>query len=194
MESHSPDLNSALDYLKLLWSDALTSLIADETNTYARQKKRSKWVDVTTDEVWTFFGIIITIGIHRLPRITDYWSGDSLLGVPAVQQAMSLNRFWDAWSNIHVVDNDTLHGKVHASDKIKPVIDTLSETFLKHYSPGQEICVDETMVKYKGRCKGKVRMPKKPVKIGYKIWCCSCCCCGYLCTFQVYKGTIQRQG
>ena len=58
--------NSALDYLKLLWSDAL---IADETNTYAR---RSKWIDVTTDEVWTFFGIIITMGIHRLPRITEW--------------------------------------------------------------------------------------------------------------------------
>ena len=57
MESHSPDLNSALDYLKLLSLDALRSLIADETNTYAR---RSKWVDVTTDEVWTSFGIITT--------------------------------------------------------------------------------------------------------------------------------------
>lgn len=189
VEGHSPEVNNALDYFKLLWPDALTSLIADESNRYAGQKKRSNWVDVTTDEVWTFLGIIITMGIHRLPRIRDYWSSDSLLGVPAVQQAMSLNRFWDIWSNIHVVDNDTLHGKAYASDKIKPVVDTLSETFLKYYSPGQEICVDETMVKYKGHCKGKVRMPKKPVKLGYKIWCCSCCCCGYLCSFQVYNGT-----
>ena len=53
---------------------------------------------------------------------------------------------------------------VHASGKIKPVIDTLSETFLKHYSTGQQIHVDETMVKYKSRCKRKVRMPKKPVR------------------------------
>ena len=32
-------------------------------------------------------------------------------------------------------------------------------------------------------------MPKKPIKLGYKIWCCSCCCCVYLCSFQVYNGT-----
>ena len=32
-------------------------------------------------------------------------------------------------------------------------------------------------------------MPKKPIKLGYKIWCCSCCCCAYLCSFQVYNGT-----
>ena len=31
-------------------------------------------------------------------------------------------------------------------------------------------------------------MPKKPIKLGYKVWCCSCSCCGYLCTFQLYEG------
>ena len=43
-------------------------------------------------------------------------------------------------------------------------------------------------MKYKGHIKGKVRMPKKPIKMGFKIWCCCCSCCGYLCTFQVYEG------
>ena len=41
-------------------------------------------------------------------------------------------------------------------------------------------------MKYKGCVGGKVVMPRKPVKKGFKIWCCSCC--GYLCTFQVYHG------
>ena len=31
-------------------------------------------------------------------------------------------------------------------------------------------------------------MPNKPIKLGYKVWCCSCSCCGYLCTFQFYDG------
>lgn len=35
------------------------------------------------------------------------------------------------------------------------------------------------MVKYKCRAKGKVHIPKKPVKVG---------CCGYLRNFQVYDG------
>ena len=41
VESYSPDSYNALDYLKLFWPDALTSLIANETNRYARQKVRS---------------------------------------------------------------------------------------------------------------------------------------------------------
>ena len=32
-------------------------------------------------------------------------------------------------------------------------------------------------------------MTRKPVKLGFKIWCCSCSCCGHLCTFQVYHGS-----
>ena len=26
------------------------------------------------------------------------------------------------------------------------------------------------------------------MKQGFKVWCCSCSCCGYLCTFQIYHG------
>ena len=41
VERHSPGLYNALDYLKLLWPDALTSLIVTGTNRYARWKKRT---------------------------------------------------------------------------------------------------------------------------------------------------------
>ena len=34
-------------------------------------------------------------------------------------------------------------------------------------------------------------MPRKPVKLGFKIWCCLCSCCGYLCRFQVYHGASR---
>ena len=30
-------------------------------------------------------------------------------------------------------------------------------------------------------------MPRKPVQ-GFQVWCCSCSCCGYSCTFQIYHG------
>ena len=71
---------------------------------------------------------------------------------------------------------------------IKPILDVLSRTFLSNYSPSQELSVDEAMIKYKGHIRGKVRMPNKSIKAGFKVWCCCCSCCGYLCTFQVYEG------
>ena len=119
------------------------------------KKKRKQWVNTSTSEIWTFLGIVILMGIHRLPRIRDYWSTNTLLGVPRIQQQMSLKRFWEVWSNLHVVNNETA-SKYELSYKIKPVLDTLSRTFFEQYNPSQELSVDEAMVKYKGRATGKV--------------------------------------
>ena len=113
------------------------------------------------------------IYISPKPRISHYWSSDSLLGVTDVRECMSLSRFWAIWSNVHVVDNSTLSPGDGLVAKIKPVLDVLSDTFMMNYSPAQELSVDEAMIKYKGRVrKGKVKMPKKPIKEWFKVWCC----------------------
>ena len=111
---------------------------------------------------------------------------DCFLGISALQGCMSLSRFWALWSNL---DNQCIEPSGGVSRKIKPVLDTLiTSSFLRSYSPGQELSVDEGMVKYTGCAGGKVVMPNKPIRKGFKIWSCSCSCCGYLCTFQVYQG------
>ena len=73
--------------------------------------------------------------------------------------------------------------------KFKPTLDVLSRTFLSNYSPGQELSVDEAMIKYEGHIRGKVRMPKKPIIIGFKCGAAVLAAMAtYLCTFQVYEG------
>ena len=67
-------------------------------------------------------------------------------------------------------------------------------SYFLNYCPGQELSIDEAMIKYKGHARGKVRMHNKPVKMGFKVWCCCCSCCGYLCTFQAYEGRPWIQG
>ena len=190
VDSSSPEGKSALDYLRLLWPTAICQMICLETNNYALQHNRLNWAPVSTDEVWTFLAIVVLMGIHRLPTINQYWSQNRFLGVPAIPQQMSRQRFWKLWSNLHLVDNQRAdcRGTSGVSRKVKPLLETLSRTFCLHYTPSQEISVDEAMVKFKGRSKGKVYMPRKPVKEGFKIWCCSCSCCGYLCSFRLYEG------
>ena len=184
-----PAEHTPLDYLSLLWPDSLNDLIVTESNRYAGRKNRSRWVDITKSEFLAFLGVQLAMGIHRLPRINDAWSKDKLLGVEGIQRCISRTRFWDIRSNLHLVDDAALPpGGSSLTRKIKPLLDTLGDRFFLNHSPGQELAVDEAMIKYKGRAKGKVVMPKKPIKKGFKIWCCCCSCCGYLCTFQVYEG------
>ena len=52
-------------------------------------------------------GLLLSWKFIGYPQIKDYWSMDSLLGVTAVQQSMSLRRLWQLWSNLHLVDNET---------------------------------------------------------------------------------------
>ena len=178
--------------MRLLWPNTLCELIAQETNRYAIvDHKLKNWSDVTAEELWAFLGIIVIImGIHRLPEIDNYWSSDRFLGVEAIQKCMSRNRFWSIWSNIHLVDNSSIEKMHGQSFRLKPLFDVLTFIFQEHYSPGQELSLDESMVKYKGRGRGKVKMPKKHTREGFKVWSCSSAKTGYLCTFQIYDGML----
>ena len=119
------------------------------------------------------------MGIKKLPRIKHYWSSSLSFAVIIPHQ-----RFWQIWSNLHVVDNSKVSGCEGLTRKFKLILGILSRTFSLNYSPGQELAVDEAMIKYKGHIRGKVHMSGKPIKEGFKVCCCYCSCCGYLCTFQ----------
>ena len=168
----------------------MSTYIAGETNEYARQVKVGRCY--SGEEVWVFLGIFMEMGIHRVPRIVDYWSRNPLLGIVPVKQAMSLNRFKALWRYLHCDDNKSITDSSDIASKVKTVVEVLGRTFLANYHPSQELSVDEMMVKYKGRKGGKIHMPNKPVKLGFKVWSCSCSCCGYLCMFQLYIYSGRR--
>ena len=71
MHGPSQDLNpkdsSPFDFLSLLWPASLCASIAMETNRYACQKRAQNWHDTGTPEIWTFLGVILLMGIKRLP-------------------------------------------------------------------------------------------------------------------------------
>ena len=73
-------------YYRLLWPATLYKLMAVETDRYAFQKGTSSWQSVRLSEIWTFLGMTILMGIKRLPRISNYWSRDSFIGVPNLGQ------------------------------------------------------------------------------------------------------------
>ena len=139
-----------------------------------------------------FVGMTIAMAIHKLPRIKNYWNGHWAPGVPQYRQIFTRDWYWYLFSNIHLVDNskrvahqDPTHDRLF---KIRLLITALSETFGEHYSPSCNISMDESIVRFKGRSMLKQYLPMKPIKRGFKVWCLSCACCGYLLLFQVYTG------
>ena len=72
--------------------------------------------------------------------------------------------------------------------KVRPVIETLRESFLSSYNPHRENSIDEAMVKFKGRSTLKQYMPKKPIKRGFKVWVRADSHNGYISNLHFYTG------
>jgi len=182
----------AYDFFDLLFPASIWERMVTESSRYAQQKCRLKGDDITVQEMKAFVGLVLAMGIHVLPRIENYWDRHWVLAVPQFGQIMTSKRFSYLWSNMHLVENgtnppvtDPEHDRLF---KVRPLLSKLQDTFAESYYPGQNVAVDESMVRFKGRCCMKQYMPLKPIKRGFKIWCASCSCCGYVKAFQMYTG------
>ena len=169
--------------------------IVTETNRYASlclKEKFENWEKITIDELYAYFGFLVLMGIVSLPSIRDYWRKDETFNYSPVTSRISRSRFLDIHRFLHFVDNDSLprYGDPAYSkiQKIKPVLTYLSSKCGELFVPGQDLAVDEAMVKYKGRSSIKQYMPKKPTKRGFKIWMIAESDTGYVLKFSVYEG------
>ena len=140
-------------------------------------------------------GIWIFMGFVKKPAIRDYWSQGLIEGeFPIITDTFPRNRFLAILGNLHFNDNALAeprgspgYDKLH---KIRPVLDTLTQTFLSLYNPHRENSIDEAMVGFKGRSSLKQYMPKKPTKRGFKVWCRCDSKNGYTSAFQIYTGKL----
>ena len=99
---------------------------------------------------------------------------------------------------LHFNDNDKMPGPQEEGYsrlyKIKPVLDELFAKFQEVYTPREAICVDESLLLYKGRLIFKQYGPMKRARFGIKIYLC----CesdgdkkgsgGYCFRFKIYAG------
>lgn len=166
--------------------------IAFQTNLYAEQefqKSSIKYTPTSTDEVKLFLGINLLMGIKVLPSYRDYWSTDNDLNDPYISKLMVVNRFGWMLSHLHLNNNALLRNRQQPDFdklyKVGPFIDALQKNFQKHYKPHENIAIDESMIKFKGRCGLKQYMPKKPIKRGFKVWALVGSE-GYLYNFDIY--------
>lgn len=152
-------------FFQFLTEEAI-QLMVDNTNLYSVQKT-GKSVNVTVEEMKSFIGMQIVMGIVRMPRYEYYWSRE--LRYPAVADVMPLKRFEQLRRFLHVVDNDTFDE--HSSNKlfkIQPLIDLVRKECIK-VEPEEFHSIDEQIIPCKTK-RSKIRQynPKKPHKWGFK--------------------------
>ena len=81
------------------FSDEVWDLITVETNCYANSTIENNpsiptWSDTIVEELKAFVGLLILMGIVRLPRLELYWSTNyPLIRTPGISYVMPLKRF-----------------------------------------------------------------------------------------------------
>lgn len=184
-----------LDCYKLMINEELLNTIVKSTNMYGeKQLKRTdlahnsrikEWYSTDINEIITFFGILIYMGVVVLPKIENYWMKNSTYTSSAISQVMSRNRyqlilFMVHFSSIEVIPNNKIY-------KVQESIDILKRNFKKQRIPGSKITIDESIIPFMGRLNLKQFLPDKRNRFGVKVFKC-CEIYGYIYDFILYSG------
>ena len=184
--------STSLTIFEHFFDENLMQLIVYETNKYQKQNKigeRNKmksWYDASIAEMYCFFGIIILTGMIGKRRIRDYWSTDPLLHTPFFRQIFSRNRFYDLLRCIHF--NDNRKNDKTRLYKIQPVVDVLRKKFRFCTYPTKNLCIDESLMLWKGRLIFKVYIPSKRNRFGIKFFLLVDCASKIVLDFIIYTG------
>lgn len=193
------------DFLSLYLSDNIVDLIVCETNRYADQHIQRNvipphspvrtWIPTTRDEMFSFLGLALLMGLIYKPRLHMYWSGDEILRTPVFGQVMSRDRFLLILRFLHFNDNDLYDAKDPQRDrlhKIRPIVDMIKVNCSSVLSPGPDLCVDESLVLFKGRVAFKQFVRTKRARFGLKMFEL-CTSRGILLDFLVYHGKMREE-
>lgn len=193
--------NKPVDFYKLFVDNDVLSHLVVETNRYAEQQIiqgivndsisknsiLSLWHDTTENEILLFLAVIMWTGLDQKPSIRDYWCNNVLYksGVPAMI-GLSRCRFEALLSNFHFADNENCpeNDRLH---KINSLIMMMNNKFQEARIADENVCIDETMIPFKGRLSFRQYIPGKRHKYGLKLFKL-CIAGGYTYNIKVYGG------
>ncbi|KAL0482122.1 hypothetical protein AKO1_013340, partial [Acrasis kona] len=124
--------------------------------------------------------ICVAMGLNRIADYRNHWKSDtcnsSLFGNSFIKSLLSFKKF------------KKIHRYIHYNDDW--LDDQLNKNYRSHWSPMQQLAVDEAMIAWKGRVKFKQYQPAKPTKYGLKKFA-MCDQSGYTYSSFLYRGAAS---
>lgn len=153
----------------------------------APKSKLRKWTDTNVSEMYSFLALIMMMSHARKSDMKDYWSTDPMLHMPLFGKVMSQDRFFLLLRVIHFCNNEN-QPENDRLFKIRLVMDRLKQKFSDVFTPFQNLCIDESLMLWKGRLVFKQYIPSKRHRFGVKLFIlCDVETC-FVMNFIVYTG------
>uniref|UniRef100_A0A7I4Z0Z9 DDE_Tnp_1_7 domain-containing protein n=1 Tax=Haemonchus contortus TaxID=6289 RepID=A0A7I4Z0Z9_HAECO len=158
-------------------------LIVRETNRYGI-RQNEEFQETSADEMRKFIGLCLQMGLVKMPNLRDYWSSRPCLGGQA-GKIMRRTRFEELWKYLHLADNDTFDGD--RLQEIRKFVEMFKKAAAECYSPERELCIDKSLVPFRGRIVFRQYLPAKRHRYGIKTF--KLCSKGeYTVRIKIYAG------
>lgn len=193
------------DYFRILMDEELLSNIVTETNDYAvnlflakgcsERARISLWKNLTNEELLTFIGLLYHMGTINLNRIQDYWKTHRLFNLKCFSEQMGRDRFLGILRCLHFAKNPKPNQQ-NPDDrlyKIRPVLNYFNNKMRQIYYPGKNLCLDESLVLWRGRLVFRQYIANKRHKYGLKLYMLTEPS-GLILNFAVYTGQLDALG
>ncbi|XP_031583572.2 piggyBac transposable element-derived protein 4-like [Oreochromis aureus] len=182
-------ISSPVSAFDLLFAEDLMQLIRHFTNLQGKRSVK-QWKDVGEEELRAYMGLLILAGLYRSQHEATESLWDGVTGRVIFPATMSRKRFQQINLALRFDDHLSRPG-CRRENKMGPIKDLWSKWSSRlptFFNPGREICVDEQLVPFRGRCSFKQYMRLKPAKYGLKIWALCDVQTSYAWRLQIYTG------
>lgn len=188
--------SSPLDIWQTFFTDEMLEKIVRNTNVKIQEirpnyQKSTCVHDMDLMELKAFIGLLFYTAIFKEnhEHYTSWYSSDGT-GREIYSCIMSKNRLEVLLKTLRFDDFETRLAR-RETDPSAPIAELFS-SFIEQcqavYAIGSYACIDEMLLAFRGRCRFKMYMPKKPAKYGLKIQCLTDARSGYLLNAYIYLG------
>ncbi|XP_039866148.1 piggyBac transposable element-derived protein 4-like [Simochromis diagramma] len=172
----------------LFLTDEIVKHIVSMTNLHGNRKIPG-WRDIDAEEFRAYVGLLVLSGVYRSKHESTKSLWSEKWGRSIFRATMSEKRFQNISRALRF--DDKLSRPPRRLDKMAPfrkVWNMWTHRLEMLFSPDRDLCVDEQLVAFRGRCSFRQYMPKKPAKYGIKIWAACDVKTSYAWRLQVYTG------
>lgn len=191
-----------------IFTKEIIEYITEESNKYAvfilesiqnkshpnKKLKHFRIEEITSEEMSTFLGLIMLMGVIKLPSLKDYWSEDPFIATIPFRLYMTRDRFLYILRFLHVCDPRKPDENNDPVYKIRLFSNTIKNNFQKHAELNKQLTVDEIIIPSKGRCKFRQHIKSKRHRFGMKVWALCDSITSYIFNFDFYTGKNDKMG
>ena len=188
---------SAVNIFDFFFSDEVLQEIVNRTNSaqatsVALDKAKGhhlKWKELTINELKVYMGMLIMMGINKLPTLKMHWQNHGMWDNILLRLSMTASRFQQ-------ISRYLALGEKNPEDplaRVRSLSNAIQAKSIELYSPANNIAIDESMIAFKGRHNLRQYMPLKPTRYGFKAFLLCESDTGYCYKHIFFSGRKQEQ-